>query len=162
MNNGFGILEAIIVLTLSLMICSILITSVFESTSCSKKVNKNQQMLESIFHTVDTIKSDLSKCGMRLQEAGQYYKIDWFEKTQDGFKVTFGVTTIRLGEPYFKGNNNIGVEKNEFLRKNKMFLIYHPDSGSYEIKKIKEVNANQITTATPLQSDYFRNAFWLS
>jgi len=43
-------------------------TVIIASTPVSNKVNSNQERLEAIFHTVDTIKSDLNKFGMRLQK----------------------------------------------------------------------------------------------
>jgi len=53
-------------------------TVIIASTSVSNKTTDSQERLEAIFHTVDTIKSDLNKCGMRLQEAKQLNTITPF------------------------------------------------------------------------------------
>jgi len=52
--------------------------------------------LEAIFHTVDTIKSDLNKCGMRLQEARQFCGISPFTSTSSSFTCTYGIAGENL------------------------------------------------------------------
>ena len=75
MIKGFGILEMLVSLSLGLGILTVIIAHAAETGRMAKKITSNQERLEAIFHTVDTIKSDLNKCGMRLQEAGKFFNI---------------------------------------------------------------------------------------
>ena len=58
-------------------------------TETMQKKASNQKHMEQIFHCVDTIKSDLNKCGMRLQEeikSSSFHAICFDAK---GFSVKF-------------------------------------------------------------------------
>ena len=92
MNNGISILEILIAMVISLTVLSIIITHVSHSTSIAKTITTNQEVIESIFHTVDTIKTDLSKCGMRLQEVGNSFGLVLFSHSNYGFKILYGVS----------------------------------------------------------------------
>ena len=85
MNSGLSILEILVAMAIGLSILSIVIINVSQTSAVSKKITTKQQRLEAIFHTVDTIKSDLTRCGMRLQEAGGRFGLSFFENTADHF-----------------------------------------------------------------------------
>ena len=87
MIKGFGILEMLVALSLGLGILTVIIAHSAESARVAKKITGNQERLEAIFHTVDTIKSDLNKCGMRLQEARQFFDIPPFASAAGGFTL---------------------------------------------------------------------------
>ena len=87
MIKGFGLLEVFVALTLSLVILSLVIASITDSSRIAKKVTDNQQVMESIFHTVDTIRSDLTKCGMRLHEVETHFNVSLFENSESSFKL---------------------------------------------------------------------------
>lgn len=158
MTNGFSVLEVIIGLTLSLMIFSIVITSIFESSTYTKKITTNQQVLESIFHTVDTIKSDLSKCGMRLQEAGKCFDLSLFETSDNGFKLSYGISSGILEKNSYRGDNSIKINSSEYFKKRKKLLIYNPETEVYEFNEIKDVNGKFITLSNNLKNDYFEHS----
>jgi len=90
MIKGFTILEVLVSLTLCLTILGIVISNVDQSVKFTKRIINNQQVLESIFHTVDVIKDDLAKCGMRLQKAGQHFDLSIFEHTDSSFSLIYG------------------------------------------------------------------------
>jgi len=159
MNSGFGMLEIIIALVLSLSILSIVIINVSESTTASKKITTNQQVLESIFHTVDTIKSDLTKCGMRLQEAGKFFNLKLFDHSENYFKLMYGVSSEILEAASFKGDKTIKINKNEYIKKNKKILIYSLDHNIYEYNEIKDLENDRVILANHLQNDYPRNSY---
>ena len=85
MIKGFGILEMLVALSLGLGLLTVIIAHSADSARLGKKITGNQERLEAIFHTVDTLKSDLNKCGMRLQEARQFFGIAPFAATTGGF-----------------------------------------------------------------------------
>ncbi len=103
MIKGFGILEMLISLSLGLGVLTVIIAHAAETGRFAKKITSNQERLEAIFHTVDTIKSDLNKCGMRLQEAGKTFDMPWFESSPGGFKVTYGLADEALLENALQG-----------------------------------------------------------
>ena len=158
MNDGFGLVEVIIALTLALVVFSIIINSVFDGTTATKKLSENQQVLEAIFHTVDTIKSDLGNCGMRLQEASFYYNLKPFEHTDTGYKLCFGVTSGFLNEPAFQGNTSVALNQDEFFKNKKKVLIYCTDYGSLEYAEISQWQQGRLFLNKELKYDYAKNS----
>jgi type II secretory pathway component PulJ len=69
MIKGFGILEMLIALSLGLGVLTVIIAHSTDAARVGRKIANSQERLEAIFHTVDTIKCDLNKCGMRLQQS---------------------------------------------------------------------------------------------
>ena len=158
MNQGLSIIELMIALALSLSILSIVIINVSQSASLSKKVINNQQRLESIFHTVDTIKSDLTKCGMRLQEAIKNFNLTVFENSSDRFMVLYGVSSERSLNEARKGEKIIEADRNEYFKKKKKILLYDLETGAYEYNEIKDLGNSQISLSKCLEHDYPKNS----
>lgn len=158
MNSGFSILEILIALAISLSILSIVIINVSQTSSISKKVTTKQQRLESIFHTVDTIKSDLTKCGMRLQEAGKHFDLSFFEHTSSHFMVVYGTCGEVLITDSEKGEKVIEIDQNQCFKKNKRVLIYNLDQNSFEYNEIKNIKKGLITLSKSLKNSYPANS----
>lgn len=154
MNKGFTLIEVIITLSLSLTILSIVISNVSKTTISSKRIISNQQVLESIFFTVDTLKSDLSKCGMRLQEAADLFNIKMFENTDLSFKVVYGITSVHITQDSFSGDRSVMITKNDFMKVKKSILIYNPYTIAFEYNRIKEIAGSELILANNLQHDY--------
>jgi len=154
MNKGFGLMEVFVTFTLILILLSIVVANVSHSTRYARKITDNQQVLESIFHTVDTIKSDLSKCGMRLQEAAQHFNITLFENTPSSFKILFGIASQTLESNAYKGERSLTIRRDENFNRGKRILIYDIGLGHFEFKEIKETSSDQIIFSTALQNDY--------
>ncbi len=158
MIKGFGFLEIFVTLTLSVIILLIVISNVTESTKYAKKITNNQQLLESIFHAVDTIRLDLTKCGMRLQEAGKHFNIPLFENTNDSFKLLYGLQSEVLLDNAFKGEKVVIINKNDFFKKSKKVLIYNTDHDQHEFNEIAGTNGDELILAYNLQNDYSKNS----
>ena len=158
MNNGFSILELIIALALTLTILSIVITNVSETSIISKKITSKQDILESVFHTVDTIKTDLTKCGMRLQEASKCFNFPLFEHSEKSFKVIYGISSEIFKTDYFKGEKIIDVNKNECFRKGKPVLVYNIDNDVFEFNEVKKLENGKIILLKNLENDYLKNS----
>jgi len=62
-------------------------TVMIATKGATTKVTSNQERLEAIFHSVDSIKSDLKKCGMRLQEARGKLNLPRFQGSNDSFEA---------------------------------------------------------------------------
>ena len=120
----------------------------------SKKVTNSQERLEAIFHTVDTIKSDLNKCGMRLQEARQLCAITPFTSAAGSFTCTYGLADEPLLENAVKGQQSLKIAANEFFKKDKAILIYDLTSQAWEMNEIKSRLAGALVLKNPLQNDY--------
>lgn len=158
MTKGFGLMEVFVAFTLILILLSIVVANVSHSTKYARKITDNQQVLESIFHTVDTIKSDLSKCGMRLQEAAQHFNIPLFENTPSSFKILYGIASQVLEENAYKGDKSIVIQRDENFNRGKKVLIYDIGQGAFEFKDIRETFSNQVIFSTALQNDYSRES----
>jgi type II secretory pathway pseudopilin PulG len=158
MIKGFGLLEVFVALTLSLVILSLVIASITDSTKISKKVTDNQQVMESIFHTVDMIRSDLTKCGTRLYEVEKYFDIPLFEYSDSSFKLIYGLQSEFLEEDSYRGNKVVTIHKNDYFKKRKTVLIYNIDNNSYELNEIETVDGNVLILTNCLQNDYAQNS----
>ncbi len=158
MNNGFSILELLIALTLSMTILSMAITSVTEGASVSKKISAKQDLLESLFFTVDSIKTDLTKCGMRLQEAIDLFNINVIENTPVSFKLTYGLSSSLLYSNIYKGESSLILDENESVKKNKKILIYDPESGISGFHSVSGKEKEEIFIKTPLKHDFIKDS----
>lgn len=158
MIKGFSLLEVLVVLALTLVLVSMIVSNVMESNRCSQKIISNQQRLESIFHTVDTIKTDLTSCGMRLQEAADTFGFTTFEHTDQSLRVLYGVGEEVLLEDGFLGENAITINRNDYFSKRKEILIYDRERECYEFNLINKYEGNRLLLSYDLQNDYSLNS----
>jgi len=158
MIKGFGILEMLVSLSLGLGVLTVIIAHAMETGRVAKKITSNQGRLEAIFHTVDTIKSDLNKCGMRLQEAGKYFNIPSFESSQGNFKVTYGLADEQLLENALPGQQTLKIVKNEFFKKDRIVLIYSLQQQTWEFNEIEDFSSGVLVLKSPLQNDFPGNS----
>ncbi len=132
-------------------------TVIVASTPTSKKIAGNQERLEAIFHTVDTIKSDLNKCGMRLQVCREFIGISPFTSSAGSFTSTYGIADELLLDNAVKGKQSLKVAANEFFKKDKAILIHDFISKAWEMNEIKSMDVT-IHLRDPLQNDYSINS----
>jgi prepilin-type N-terminal cleavage/methylation domain-containing protein len=158
MIKGFSLLEILVVLALMSVLLPMIISSVVASTRCSQKIINNQQRMEAIFHTVDTIRSDLTKCGMRLQEASHTFGFPMFEHSDQSLKVLYGVEQETLTNDCWEGDNGIFINRNDFFTKGKRVLIYDSESSKYEFNEIKDRDGDCLILSQVLQNNYSKNA----
>ena len=154
MIKGFSLLEAVVALVLGLGILVLVVANISESARSSKKVINNQEKMESIFHTVEMIRSDLTKCGMRLQEAARVFPLHLFQNSDFSFKVTYGIGDETLIQDSHEGEDTITIIRNEFFSKGKKIMIYDPGQGVYEVNEIKALQGNCLILADELQNNY--------
>ncbi len=158
MTGGFSILEVIVVLTLSLGIFGAVFNSVVASTHHAKRILTNQEVLESIFHTVDTIKSDFTKCGMRLQEAGNHFGIELFQSEEQWCKVVYGLGGGVLSESAFAGNTFIQISGDDFIKGKRKIILYNIEDNVYQFNNIQETSGDRAVLSEPLTADFDRNS----
>jgi competence protein ComGF len=158
MIKGFGILEMLISLSLGLGILTVIIAHATETGRIAKKITSNQERLEAIFHTVDTIKSDLNKCGMRLQETCKFFNIPGFESSQGNFKVTYGLADEELLENALPGQQTLKITQNDFFKKDKIILIYSLAQQVWEFNEIRDFSGGTLVLKNPLQNDFPANS----
>ena len=157
MTGGFSIIEMIIVLTLSLGVLAMVLGNVVSSTQQTKKILTNQEVLESIFHTVDTMKSDLTKCGMRLQQANEFFKLELIKAEDSWFRVMYGLGSGTLKEPAYTGDTTIRVAGDDYSRSKRKLILYNIIDNVYQFNEIANVSGNVITLAEALTVDFDTN-----
>jgi prepilin-type N-terminal cleavage/methylation domain-containing protein len=158
MIKGFSLLELIVALTIGLSILVLVISTVSESTGHAKRVISSQEKMESIFHTVEMIRSDLTKCGMRLLEPAKFLGFPLFVNSDYSFKVIYGIETEMLIDNAKESTAVITINRNDFFTKGKRIVIYDPDNRNYEINEIQAVKGDQLILLTGLQDDYPKNS----
>lgn len=133
-------------------------TVIIASTLVSKKITNSQERLEAIFHTVDTIKSDLNKCGMRLQACREFSGISPFASSTGSFTCTFGLADEQLLDNAVKGQQSLKVAANEFFKPGRDILIYDLESQVWEMNEIKSRQDGALILKNPLQNAYPLNS----
>ena len=81
---------------------------------------------------VDTLKADLNKCGIRLQEARQVGAITPFASAAGSFTCTYGLADEHLLDNAVKGQQSLKIVANEFFKPSKAILIYNLASQAWE------------------------------
>lgn len=158
MIKGFSILEVIVALTIGLGILIFVIANVSESTRQTKRIIGSQEKMESIFHTVEMIRSDLTKCGMRLLEPAKFLGFPLFVNSDYSFKVIYGIETELLIQGSKESDVVITINRNDFFTKGKRIVIYDPDNRNYQINEIQAVDGDQLILSAGLQDDYPKNS----
>ncbi|MCP5049117.1 MAG: hypothetical protein GY940_18250 [bacterium] len=158
MIKGFGLLEVLITLGISIGILVVVFSTVSQSTESARKVMTHQQRMEGIFHTIDMLRSDLTNCGMRLREAAKFLNFPLFENSDYSFKVIYGIGNENLTENVMNGENIITINRNDFFYKGRKIILFDPEEGRYEIAVIKGRRGDQLTLSDPLLYDYPKNA----
>ncbi|MBN2346864.1 MAG: hypothetical protein JXO51_10790 [Candidatus Aminicenantes bacterium] len=158
MIKGFGILEMLIALSLGLGILTVIIAHSSESARVGKRITSNQERLEAIFHTVDAIKSDLNKCGMRLQEARPFSDLTSFSSAAGTFACRYGLADEQLLEGALRGQNTLKVAANDFYKKERKLLVYDADSRAWETNEVEYHLDGALVLKRPLRNDYARNS----
>ncbi len=158
MNSGFSVLELLIVLAISFTIFGMVISNISEGITVSKKITTRQHLLESLFFTVDTIKDDLTKCGMRLQEAASIFNLELFSHTQSGFKIIYGLASEEMDRNSYEGDKTIEVTGKDFVKKGKRILIYDVVSRQFEYSRIRKVDGYLLHLETGLKNDHLKHS----
>jgi type II secretory pathway component PulJ len=158
MIRGFGILEMLVALSLGLGMLTVIIAHSTEAARLERKVAGNQERLEAIFHTVDTIKSDLNKCGMRLQEARALCGLAPFASAAAGFTCSYGIADERLLERAARGQQTLKLEANDGFKKGRALLLYDLASQAWETNEIEYRLDGALVLKNRLQHDFGRNS----
>lgn len=158
MIKGFSLLEVLVVSALTFVLISMIVSNITETNRCSQKIIGNQARLEAIFHTVDTIKSDLTRCGSRLQEASDTFGFTTFENTGQSFRVLFGVGEEVLLDDCWQEETAINVNRNDYFSKGKEILIYDKERRCFEFNEVRGRDGDWLLLSNELQNNYSRNS----
>ncbi|MCP4221699.1 MAG: type II secretion system protein [bacterium] len=158
MIRGFSIMEVLVTLALSCLLVTIVAGNISSSSRYSKKITHQQQKMESIFHTIDSIRSDLTKCGMRVQRAAAVYGFPMFVYTKESFKVLYGIADDALNCDCLKGGREIHVERYAPHSEREKILIFDPLDKSSEFNQVKSVEGNRLELVLDLKNEYSRNS----
>jgi len=152
--RGFSFFELMISLSIGFFVLSVILSGISSTVKSSKKINNDNRDIEAIFHTVDIIKSDLDKCGMRLIEYSNFFDINIIQHNDTWIKLEYGISDENLLKDAKRGELEIIVNKNEFFKKNKYILIYDLDYSSYQVCRIKDIVDNRIVLYSELLNDF--------
>ncbi len=158
MIKGFGILEMLVALSLGLGVLTVIIAHSTDAARVDRKITGNQERLEAIFHAVDTIKSDLNKCGMRLQEARELCGLAPFASAAGTFSCSYGIADEPLLEGAVRGQQAIRVGANDFFKKGKTLLLYDLVNRAWEQNEIEYRLDGALILKNRLQHDFVRNS----
>ena len=154
MIKGFGILEMLVALSLGLGLLTVIIAHSTEAARADRKVTGNQERLEAIFHAVDTIKSDLNKCGMRLQEARPLCGLAPFSSAAGTFACSYGIADELLLEGAFRGQQAVKVAANDYFKKGRAVLLYDLAGQAWELNEIEYRLDGALVLKNRLQHDF--------
>lgn len=154
MLKGFSLLEFVVSLAISVGVLTIALSTSTGPLRYSRKVIAHQQKMESIFHTIDMIRSDLTKCGMRLQEASRLFSLPVFQNSDSSFKVVYGLESENLLQASPAGADTLTLNRNEYFQNRKDIVIYDPENQNFETNRIKKWSGSQLLLEDTLQDSY--------
>lgn len=152
--KGFSLFEVMIGMGLSIIILVIVVTHVNHTARVSKKIIGHQEKMESLFHTMEMMKSDLTKCGMRLHEPSGIFGIPMFVNGGSSFRVIYGIADETLLYPAETGAKVISVNRNDYLQGGKYIMIYNQENQVYEFNKITGRSGEELRLKDELLNDY--------
>jgi hypothetical protein len=126
-EKGFGVIEMVVALTVGLSLLAMVVSSAAESGRVTRRMGRAQDRLESIFVTVDTIKSDLGKCGQRLQEAARDFGFFPFRMVGSGFLLFYGTGSEPLTEDAAGDDSSIRIAATALFPSGRTLLLYNSD-----------------------------------
>ena len=129
-----------------------------ESTDNTKRIISSHEKMEPIFHTVELMRQDLTKCGMRLLEPAKFLGFPLFVHSDYSFKVIYGIKTRMLIDDSKENATAITINRSDFFKKGKRIVIYEPDNKNYEINEIQSVDGDRLILVTGLHDDYPKNS----
>ncbi len=154
MDRGFGIIELLVALTMGLCLLGMVVGGAGASGRSLRRLTQSQDRLESIFHTVDTIKSDLCKCGMRLQEAARGFGLQAFSCSSTGFQLQYGSHSQCLLADASRGDREVRVEAAGLFPRGRSVLLYNVDSHACSWNEAAAAAAGMLQLSAPLGTDF--------
>jgi len=158
MMKGFSLLELLVVLAICTGLLALLISAVFNTVGVSRRVISNHEKMESIFITIDMVRSDLTRCGARLQEAKSFLPFHLFEYTRFSFKVTYGTAIENLTSDAALAEKMMVINRNDFFTNGKKIILFDPETGHNETNEIIARKGDQLTLADNLQAVFPKNS----
>ncbi len=152
--KGVGFFELMISLSIGFFVLSIILSGISTTVKSTKKIDNDNTDIEAIFHTVDIIKSDLDKCGMRLIEYSSFFNVNVIQHNDTWLRLEYGISDENLLKNVKKGDSEIIVNTNEFFKKKKYILIYDLDYSSYQVCRIKDIENEKIVLYSKLLNDF--------
>jgi len=123
-----------------------------------KRIIGSQEKMETIFHTVEMIRRDLTQCGLHLLEPAKLLGFPLFVNSDYSFNIIYGIECGMLTEGAKKNDTTITTSRENNFKKKKRIMIYDPDISNYEVNKILSVDDDRLTLETGLQDDYPKNS----
>jgi len=154
LTRGFTLIETILTLTLTVCISGVVLNAIAQSTKLTKKIVQSQDRLEGIFHTVEMMKSDLLKCGMRLQEAASRYGFPLFAELDDGYQIVMGTDLDFTAAQVFAGTKTLPAFLGQIIAKGRKLLIYNLDQDACQWSESMSQDKSGITLKDRLSHDF--------
>jgi hypothetical protein len=92
-------------------------SNIKESTGNTKPIISRQEKMKSIFHTVEMIRRDLTKCGVRLLEPAKFLGFPLFVNSDYSFRVIYGIANEMLRVDAKEGETSVTINRNIFFKK---------------------------------------------
>ncbi len=156
--KGIGLIEVMLAMSLTLGILGLAMGAVSYNSRSTREVHSRQDRLESVFHAVDAIRSDLGKCGMRLQRAFHQLSRNPLTLNENGFSICWGESVETIMGPASRGELFLPVTVNSFFKQGKDVVICSETAGIAEEHRIRESNAYGVYLEQPLKNDFPENS----
>jgi type II secretory pathway component PulJ len=152
MTTGFSIIEILISLSLCLILFTITISSTITSSGHLNKIQSKTENLETVFYLVDSIKSDLEKCGIFLQEAQHLFSLKVIDVSEIHFSIKFGSQCTNLKQAAQPTETYLTVFPQFLLTKSSEIIIYNEKQQQIEFNTAIKASAGSVELKTPLKN----------
>lgn len=154
MGKGFGVIELLLALTIGLFMLGMVVSGAAESGRFTRRLSRSQDRLEGIFLTVDMLKSDLGKCGQRLQEAARDVAVTPFSLASGGFKMLYGTVSEPLAADAVCDGKSVSVVSAGLFPRGRTLLLYNSDRQTCQWNEVAETRDGQLLLKEKLKFDF--------
>ncbi len=144
MNRGFSVLELLVALSLGLGVLAVVISCAGDSVRLSRRFGDEQEQLEAVFHTVDTLRSDFERCGMRLQEPFALgFPVVACEADHTRCTLFSGEQDASVVLPALAGERTLLLTAEKKMAAGDQVLLYEPFSRLCEEHRLAQVTRDE-------------------
>lgn len=154
MNEGFSLMEFMVAMTITLMLLTLIVSQASLLGQRSARIMDSQERLEALFNTVDFFKSDISSCGMRLQEAQTLLPSLCCETAPRKLTIRLGTASEVLSKAVAANSQYLDLAAPDAFADGKTVLVYDPESSLFEWNRIRKRTQERLTLENRLQNDY--------
>jgi len=151
-NKGFSLIEALLSLSLSLIIILFGLQSLLTARHYFLKLQKEEQAKQAAYAALDKIRVDLLKTGLGLLLPIKQNLLQPLITENDSLSIVFSDEELTASSNYKVGQTKILLNNHSKIKKGSRICIFDLSQG--EIKSVAAAGSNSFILSSPLAFSY--------